>query len=164
MVHDYVVIRSDLILDSREARRYYEERLAGLHVVSCHGRDVTLFFEHAMNHVYTTEPLAGTIQVNIIRRRIRPGVFDERVLSLDRARLMDRIIPAVCYYSFSLPGTGTDNRENRLVHGQRLPDGRYLRVVLSPGPRDMWFCKSAYPIESREWLRLRGARTVKFPP
>ena len=43
---DYVVIRSELIADAREARRYYEERIAGRpHIVSCHGRPATLFFD-----------------------------------------------------------------------------------------------------------------------
>lgn len=161
---DYVVIRSELIADSREARRYYEERLAGMHVVFCKVKNVTLFFERAANHVYTVAVESAPPGATIIKREIGKGRFDERGFNLDRARLMDHIIPAVRYYTFSIPGTSSDNRANRLLHGPQLPDGRYLRVALSPGPRDTWYCKSAYPIEAAEWRRLRSAKTAKFPP
>ena len=136
-----------------------------MHRVMCHGREVTLFFEHAVNHAFTEEydPMVHAA-ADIIRRRIGPSQYDDRVFSLDRARLMDHIIPAVKYYSFTIPGTGPSNRNNRLVHGPRLPDGRYLRVALSPGPRGSWYCKSAYPIEAAKWMALRGAKTAKFPP
>lgn len=134
-----------------------------MHRVSCRGREVTLFFEHAAIHVYTEEYQTPS-GLTIVRRRISPEVVEERAFSIDRARLMDHIIPAVRYFTFSLPGTGPENRENRLLHGPRLPDGRYLRVVLSPGPRDTWYCKSAYPIDAAKWMELRGARTAKFPP
>jgi len=163
VVPDYVVIRSELVADGREARRYYEERLAGMHVVSCHGRNVTLFFERAANHVYTKKPLPGNTEP-LIKRRLAANRFEERIFCLDRARLMDQIIPSVCSFTFSLPGTSAANRSNRLLHGPRLRDGRYLRVVLSPGPRGSWYCKSAYPIDPRLWMELRRARTVKFPP
>ncbi len=162
-MRDYVVIRSGLILDAREARRYYEERFRGLHVVECHGRQACIFFDSAANHVYTREP-TGRPDEQIIERRIGPGRFDNRVFCLDRAHLMDDILPALRYYTFTIPGTGLDTAHNRLVHGPRLPDGRYMRVALGPGPRSTWLVKSAYPIEARLWLELRRAKTVKFPP
>lgn len=162
---DYVVRQSRYIETEREARRYYQERLAGMRRVVCRGKEVTLFFERAATHVYI-EALSDHCPANpvIIRRRIRERVYDERAFCLDRARLMDHIIPAVRYFTFSLPGTSEANRENRLLHGPRLPDGRYLRVVLSPGPRNTWYCKSAYPIEAAKWMELRCAKSAKFPP
>ena len=163
MSGEYVVLRSELIENSREARRYYEERLGGLHVVECKGRKVTLFFESAVNHVYTEEKPTDANAV-ALTRRFASGNTETRYFSLDRARLMDQIIPAVKYFTFSLPGTGETTRENRLLHGPRLSDGRYLRVALSPGPRGTWYCKSAYPIDAKKWLLLRGAKTAKFPP
>lgn len=162
---DYVVCRAEYISNEREARRYYQERYAGMHRVQCRGKEVTIFFEHAATHVYSEEIDGAVPQgATMIRRRLRPGVFEERVFSLDRAQLMDRIIPAIVNFTFSLPGTSADNRENRLLHGPRLPDGRYLRVVLSPGPRASWYVKSAYPIDAVKWRDLRGAKTAKFPP
>jgi hypothetical protein len=133
--------------------------------VSCHGRNVSVFFEHSANHVYTDDydaSVHGTCE--IIKRRIGPGRYDERAFALDRARLMDEIIRAVRYYTFSIPGTGQHNRQNRLLHGPRLQDGRHLRVALSPGPRESWYCKSAYPIDAAKWKLLRGSKTVRFPP
>jgi len=125
---------------------------------------VTLFFERAANHVYTVAADKASPDATLIKRVIGNGRFDERAFSLDRARLMDHIIPAVRYFTFSIPGTSVENRENRLLHGPQLQDGRYLRVALSPGPRGSWYCKSAYPIEAEEWRRLRSAKTAKFPP
>jgi hypothetical protein len=162
MPGDYVVIRSELIENSREARRYYEERLAGLHVVKCHGREVALFFESAANHVYTEERRRDVNAVALVRR-LKSGDTETRYFCMDRALLMDQIIPAVQNFTFSIPGTASTNRENRLLHGPRLRDGRYLRVALSPGPRGTWHCKSAYPIEADKWMSLRGAKTAKFP-
>lgn len=162
---DYVVRRSEYIENLREARRYYEERLSGMRTLQCRGREVVLFFERAAMHVYTEElPDPCPIGAIVIKRRIGPNKYDQRIFCLDRARLMDCILPAVQNFTFSLPGTSATNRENRLLHGPRLPDGRYLRVVLSPGPRGTWYCKSAYPIDSDKWLSLRMAKTAKFPP
>jgi hypothetical protein len=159
----YNVIRADLIDTEREARSYYQDRLAGAHEVNCRGHRIVVFFEAAANHVYTEEPWSGC-KAPLIRRRLPGGRVDERVFCLDRARLMDRIIPAIQYVAFSLPGAETGARENRLLHGPPMKDGRCVRVVLSPGPRGMWFCKSAYPLDRAKWMILRGARSAKFPP
>lgn len=161
---DYIVWRSELINSAEEARRYYQERLAGLHRVTCRGRLLTLFFERAAVHIFSVDfseipaPL-----ITVVTRKISETIVEERAFSADRARLMDQIIPAVCNFTFSLPGS-LDASRNRLLHGPRLPDGRYLRVVLRPGSRGMWTCVTAYPIDSRKWMELRGARTAKFPP
>ena len=160
---DYVVIRADLIQTEREARRYYENRLAGFHTLSCHGRTATVYFAKAGNHVYTEEWTVEP-QDKVIRRRIGPDAFDERVFCLDRARLMDSVLPAIRYFTFSIPGEGRDRARNRLLHGPRLKDGRYLCVVLGPGPDGSWLCKTAYPITAGKWAVLRRAKTVKFPP
>jgi hypothetical protein len=164
IVGDYVVIRSNLIATAEEARRYYEERYAGLHRVMCRGTEVTLFFESGATHLYSEEKMPLPVGAVIVKRRIRPNVYEERVFSLDRAQLMDAVIPAICAFTFSLPGTGLKSRSSRLLHGPRLPDGRYMRVVLRPGTRGMWTCVSAYPIESAKWLVARQAKTAKFPP
>jgi hypothetical protein len=162
---DYVVIRSEYIADVREARRYYQERLAGRpHQVTCYGRPVVLFFDHGVNHAYTTDVSKGQPGAAVITRDLRGGRRETRVFCLDRARLMDQIIPAVCAYSFTLAGKAPVERHNRLVHGPRLPDGRYLRVVLASGPRGMWYCKSAYPLTAAEWLYARSSVAIKFPP
>lgn len=165
MAGEYVVWKSKLIVTEREARQYYQQRLGGLRIVRCAGRDVTLFFDGAANHVYTIGlPDPAPPGAKILRHRIGPGVYDERIFSLDRALLIDQIIPAVKYFTFSLPGTGAGRNGSRLLHGPRLADGRYLRVVLAPGPRGhSWMCKSAYPIAAALWMTLRKAKTAKFP-
>jgi hypothetical protein len=163
-VGEYVVIKSAFIATAEEARRYYQERLGGLHRVTCRGKEIDLFFEAAATHLFSKEIQPIPIGAVVIKRRIAPGKFDERVFDLDRAQLMDAVIPAVCNVVFSLPGTGLTNRANRLLHGPRLPDGRYMRVVLRPGSRDTWTCVSAYPLLGTEWNRARQARTAKFPP
>lgn len=164
-VGDYVVWRADIITTAEEARRYYQERLAGLHRVMCRGREINLFFERGATHVFSVDfSEMPAPEIVVVRRRLSQVVTEERAFSLDRARLMDRIVPAVCNFTFSLPGTSATTQHHRLLHGPQLPDGRYLRVVLRPGSRDMWNCVTAYPIESAKWMVLRGARTAKFPP
>jgi hypothetical protein len=167
-VADYVVIRSAFIDTPEEARRYYQERIVGataMRRILCHGREVVVYFDHAGTHAFTkgfTGPIpAGAV---LVRRRIALDKYDDRAFDVDRARLMDYIIPAIQNFTFSIPGTSPEERENRLLHGPRLPDGRYLRVALSPGPRKAWYFKSAYPIEAVAWRKWRTAKTVKFPP
>lgn len=53
MPGDYVVCRSEFIESEREARQYYQQRLAGTRVVVCRGTPLTIVFAFGGNHVYT---------------------------------------------------------------------------------------------------------------
>lgn len=166
MAGDNVVWKSELIANEREARRYYQERLGKLHRLLCYGKEVSVFFDPAATHLYTEE-IRGVVPASaiVVRRRLRPGHFDERLFCLDRARLMDRVIPAITLFSVSIPGTGATNAANRLLHGPRMPDGRYMRVVLGPSddPK-MFYCLSAYPISHTVWATAYTSKRAKFPP
>jgi hypothetical protein len=161
-LRDYVVIRSELIQDSREARRYYEERLCKLHRLMCHGREVEVLFDKSVNHCYTEEPPDDPSGVTILVSRLGGGIVEKRAFCLDRAVLMDAICPAICKPSYSLAGEAPKNRPRFLLHGPPLPGGRYLRVVLRWDGRQ-WNCMSAYPISADKWKA--GWKSIrKFPP
>lgn len=162
-VGDSVVASSALITNLREAERYYAERLGGMHTVPCHGRDVTLFFAKDTTHTYTEEPPEDRSGCpHIVKARLKGGVIEERVFSLERATLMDSILPAVTGHTYAMVSEGPPSSPRHLVHGQRLGDGRYLRVVLR-WDRKMFYCLSAYPISSMKWMQDRGA-ACQFPP
>lgn len=166
MAGDHVVWKSELIENEREARRYYQERYAKVHRLACYGKEIVIHFDGAATHLYTEE-VRGVVPpgVTVVRRRVAPGRFDERIFCLDRARLMDRVIPAIVNFSVSIPGTGPTNSVNRLLHGPRLPDGRYMRVVLQPSADSkMFYCLSAYPISHSVWANAHRSKRAKFPP
>src|SRR5205085_884691 len=106
----------------------------------------------------TTDPVVP------VERRIGGGRVERREFSLERAQLMDRILPAIHDYTVSIPGTGHRGAENRMLHGPRLPNGRYMRVVLRPGPGDAFTVVSAYPVEHGTWMAACRSRRAKFPP
>jgi hypothetical protein len=72
--------------------------------------------------------------------------------------------PPALLFTASVPGTGQGGHEKRMLHGPALPDGRYMRVVLRPGPGDAFTCISAYPVSRDAWLEIRRSKRAKFPP
>jgi len=91
--------------------------------------------------------------------------LEVRVFNVERASMMDLVLPAVSRFTVSIPGTATTRgREKRMLHGVRLPDGRYMRVVLRPGPGEAFTCVSAYPVSEAVWLDARRAKSARFPP
>jgi hypothetical protein len=162
----YVVVRSELISTVAEAKDYYAERISGVHDVNCYGKTVRIFFESAASHMFSEEPPTGIVvpSAEQVVRRVHGGRVEIRRFSVDRARLMDRALEAVARFTVSIPGTGQRGHEMRMFHGPRLPDGRYLRVVLRPGDETDFVCVSAYPIDERTWLAARRAKSAKFPP
>lgn len=161
------VERSELITTLAEAREYYAAKLAGTHRIDCHGREVTIVFERAATHTYSLEPLDSKdiASSDRVERRIPGRDVEVRRFSVERARVMDRILPAVSQFTVSTPGTATTTgREKRMLHGARLPNGQYMRVVLRPGPGDAFTCVSAYPVEERVWREATRSKRAKFPP
>ncbi len=149
-----------------EARSYYAEYLVGQQVIECHGRPVTVFFERSATHLFSEEAPSGDALPahERVMQRVKGGRVEERRFSLDRARLMDRVIDAISHFTVSVPGTGVRGHEKRMLHGPRLPDGRYLRVVLRPGGPGDFVCVSAYPVSEAVWLAMRRSKSAKFPP
>ena len=162
MVH--TVSRSSDINTLEQARQYYLARLAGQHNLECKGRPVTVHFERGATHLFS-EKIKGTpLGAQIVRRRISPWKTEEREFSLDRARLMDHVIPTIRNYTVSISGTGAHGREKIMLHGSQLPDGRYMRVVLRPGPGSDLTCVSAYAVSLASWQQAHGSKRAKFPP
>ena len=156
------VARSELITSVVEAREYYATVLAGAHKIQCHGQPVTVVFEREATHLFSTES-AGVL-VNPVRRQIGGGRVELREFSLARAQQMDLVLRAVSLYTVSVPGSGGRGRENRMLHGPRLPSTEYMRVVLRPGPGDAWTCVSAYCVAAEKWMEMCRAKRAKFPP
>ena len=81
---------------------------------------------------------------------------------------MDMILPAIAEYTVSVPAAGgRAGAEKTLLYGRRLTlagGGRYMRVVLRPGPGDALTCVSAYPVDEVEWLNARRLKRARFPP
>lgn len=160
----YVVVRAALLATRQEAVDYYAARVAGLRTLTVAGRSVEVVFPSDGTHLYSEEPKGEIPPAETVVRRVPGGRVEVRRFSLDRARLLDDVTDAIQRFTVSIPGTGPASRENRLLHGPRLPDGRYLRVVLRPGPLDRWTCVSAYPVEARVWLDACRAKRARFPP
>jgi hypothetical protein len=153
---------ADLISTLGEARAFYASKLAGSHKIACHGKDVTIVFERQATHLFSVE-LDDDAAIPVAER-VNDGRGGTRRFSLERARNMDRVLPAVSQFTVSVPGTGPGARQNKMLHGTRLPDGSYMRVVLRPGPGAAFTCVSAYTISQHKWMEMRRAKSAKFPP
>lgn len=159
-----------------EAEVFYAEHLAGRRRVTCYGSIVAVVFPPDGTHLFSegapkdaTEEeraafVAGIPSGERVERKIVKGKVEVRRFDVLRARLMDRVLPAISLFTVSVPGTGRDGHEKRMLHGPALSDGTHMRVVLRPGPGDAFTCTSAYTVSERVWLEMRRARPAKFPP
>ena len=158
------VERAALICTPEEAKDYYRAKLVGTHKITCRGSEVKIGFLYEAVHFYSVSaPDPVPCGAQILTQPRKGGCFEVRVFSLDRARLMDEILRAISLFTVSLPGK-TQAAQRRVLHGPRLPDGRYMRVVLQQGRKDVWTCLSAFPVSERAWLEAQRAKTAKFPP
>lgn len=155
------VERSEFISSLAEARAFYSEKLARSHEITRYDRRVVIVFEREATHLFSTEPKTSPIpEEELVLRRLGGERVEVRQFSLERARLMDHVLPALSNFTVSTSA----QRGNRLVYGPRLPDGRYLRVALRPGPLDAWTCVSAYPVSEYLWRDARRSKAARFPP
>lgn len=161
MAGEYVVIRSEVINTREEARVYYDERLSGAHPLVCYGKRVSVYFPLGYTHFYSQEPAGAPLDAAaIIQQRVRGGATETRMFSLQRARLMDKIVPAVVSHAFTIPG----RHRNRAVYGPRLSSGEYMCVVVRPTEQpENWTAVSAYPVDAAAWRTARAAKNAKFP-
>lgn len=164
-----VVLRSELVETLVEARDYYRARLAMAHRITCYGRIVSVVFEPDATHLYSVGLKGGDprdlADHERVERRIGPRTIDVRRFDIERARLMDRVLPAISSFTVSTPEAGgRPEYQKRVLYGPALPSGERMRVVLRPGPGDAWTCVSAYPVSVDEWIAACRLRRAKWPP
>ena len=159
------VARSELITCLDEARDYYRSNLSGVRRVTCCGHRIEIVFPFEATHLYSVE-LKGDLPdgAALVTQPISNGKFEARMFRLERARLMDFVLPAISKFTVSIPGYGQHGREKRVLHGPKLPSGEYMRVILRPGPGIAWTCVSAFPVNHSAWMDAYRAKRAKFPP
>jgi len=119
-------------------------------------------FEAAATHLFSVEHGGGDPipDAELVVRHLGGGRKDERRFSLERAKLMEHVLPALSKFVVSTSA----QHGNRLVYGPMLPDGRHMRVVLRQGPGEAWTCVSAYPVPAYEVANARRSKAARFPP
>jgi hypothetical protein len=161
-----VVDASELIETLAEARFYYASKLARTHTVTCKETRIDIVLEQDGTHLFSVEveDINAIPADQLVTRNIGGGKREVRQFSLERARLMDKVLPAISDFTVCTSGKGAPSREPRIVHGPRLPCGRYMRVVLRPGPGTAWTCLSAFAIEEAVYRQAFNSKRAKFPP
>ncbi|HKY37149.1 MAG TPA: hypothetical protein VJN18_14490 [Polyangiaceae bacterium] len=161
------VERSELITCLAEARQYYAVKLVGTRHIEVKGRRVAIVFERATTHLYSEEvkDLTGVPPAEKVVRNLPSGRQELRRFSLERAMLLDVVLPTLTNYCRSIHGTGPRGRDNRLVFGWPMTDGRSLCVALSPwrGESHKWTCVSAYPVSAAKLAEVRRNKPAPFP-
>lgn len=159
--------RSELITCLEEARAYYLARLVGIQKVTVKGRAVSIVFERSITHLYSEEVATfdGVPPAEKVLRNLPGGHIERRRFNLERARCLDRILPTLSNYCKSIRGTGARGRENRLVFGWPMADGRALCVAVSPwrGEPLKWTCVSAYIVSAQKLAEVRRLAPAPFP-
>lgn len=154
-------VSAELIKSPAEAVAFYETHLARAHEITSHARTVTIVFESGATHLFSEDPKGSPFpDEERVERVIPGGRIEVRRFNVARARLMGHVLPALS--SFTVSTSALDGK--RLVYGPNLGDGRYMRVVLRPGPGSAYTCVSAYPVEEWAWKNARRDKAAKFPP
>lgn len=161
-----VVASSEEIASLAEARAYYHAKLARSHSIACGSATVEIVFERDATHLFSEDAkdINAVPDHLLVTRNIGGGKREVRKFSLERARLMDSVLPAISRFTHCTSGVGPPSRSTRLIHGQRLPCGRYMCVALRPGPGPAWTCQTAFPVVEAKYAEKCRARRVKFPP
>lgn len=120
-----------------------------------------MVFEYGATHLYSVD-LKGDVPPDavVITQQVDVALSAVRVFSLARARLMDRVLPAISDFTVSIIG----KRGNKVLHGPQLPSGEYMRVVLRRAPNMAWLCVSAFPVQRSAYLEAWNSKRAKFPP
>jgi hypothetical protein len=159
-----IVATSASIADRADAVAYFYSKIAGVRNVRVGEAEVAIRIPRDGIHVFTESPGEAPLSASErVERTVRGGGTELRRFSLDRARLMDQIFIAIGRFTVSVGGTGVKGGENRLIHGPRLLDGRYLRVVLRPEGKLRYVVVSTYPVNEDVWRRSFLDRKARFP-
>lgn len=153
-----LVASSDLITNVEEARDYYRAKLGGIRRVTCHGKQVAINFPIDVVHLYSVSGKPGPNDT-ICTQQVGFGEFEVRIFDLRRAKLLDRVLPAISCFTVSIVG----KKGKKVLHGGRMTDGWYMRVVLRRGPKKVWVCVSAFPVDERAYQQARNSKVAKFP-
>jgi hypothetical protein len=160
-----VVATSGDISTLAEAREYYRAKLARSHSIQCRDVTVEIVFDHDGTHLFSVEvdDIEAIPDSELVTRNIGGGKRECRQFSVERARMMDKVLPVISQFTCCYAGFGPPSRRNLVLHGYRLDCGRYMRVVLRPGPGRAWTCLSAFAVTEVAYIEARRAQPAKFP-
>jgi hypothetical protein len=163
-MHDAIATSASITCVA-DAERYYAQKLARSHQVTCRGVRVDVVFEAGGTHLYSedVEDINSIPQALVVTRNIGGGRREVRQFCLERAVLMDAVLPALSNWTLCTLGMGAPSRAPKLVYGPRLPCGNHVCVVLRPGPRRAWTCLTAYPVREDDYRSKFAGRRVGFP-
>lgn len=159
------VASSNAITTLAEAKEYYQQKLVGKHKITSRGNPVAIVFEAIDTHIYSedVDDINAIPPDQLVTRNRGGGKRECRQFSLDRATLMDQILPAISDYKSCGGGNG-GSRATRVLHGPQTPCGRHMRVVLRPGSDgSSWFIVSAFPVDVHEYRRTTFGKQATFP-
>jgi hypothetical protein len=156
---------SDAISTLDEALLYYRTKLVGAHKITCKAQQVVIVFEESGTHLFSesVDDINAIPEDALVTRNVGGSKRECRQFCLERAKLMDCVLPAISLFTRCTVGTGAPSRPNRQVHGIKMPCGRYMRVVLRPGKPGVWVCLSAFPIDEDAYRKTSWSKTAKFP-
>jgi len=148
-----------------EAVAYYLAKLAGSHTITCRGNRIDIVFEREGTHLFSqgVDDINAILESELVTRNIGGGKRDCRRFCLDRARLMDFVLPAISNFIRCTGSKGAQSRQPREVHGPKMACGRHMKVVLRGGPGKSWVCLSAYPIDEEAYRKTSWQKPAKFP-
>jgi hypothetical protein len=155
-------IEARFIDDVEGACSYYAHKMARSHEITRYDRKVAIIFEGGATHLFSEQVADESLipQSERVVRNIPGGRIEVRRFSIDRARLMAHVLPALSNFTVSTSG----QNGKRLVFGPQLDDGRYMLVALRLGPGEAMICVSAYPVSVSRWKDARRSKSAKFPP
>lgn len=155
-----VVATSECITTLAEARTYYASNLAGTRQVPCQNCAAPVLFERDGTHLFSVEvlPITAIPAELLVTRNLGGGKRECRQFSLERARLMDWVIPAISGYTRAVFDKGPISRRTIWLHGEMMSCGRYIRVVLRPGRRNTWVALRPSLLASATTARRHGWR------
>lgn len=156
---------SDAITTLAEALVYYQSKLARSHTITCQGQRVQIVFERDGTHLFSEEvaDIEAIPTDQLVTRDKNGGKRECRQFCLERAKLMDQVLPAISKFTRCVGGAQASNRRPKLVHGPKMPCGRYMRVVLRHGPGKSWVVVTAFPISELEYRKASWSEIVQFP-
>src|SRR5687768_1085026 len=103
-----VASSSELISNLAEAREYYRVKLARSHSIDCRNSSVQIVFEHDGTHLFSVEvtDINAIPAAELVTRNIGGGKRECRQFSLERARLMDKVLAAISQVTCCYAGLG----------------------------------------------------------
>ncbi|HEY2431571.1 MAG TPA: hypothetical protein VGI12_02785 [Vicinamibacterales bacterium] len=159
------VSAAEAITDLAQARHYYASKLVRAHQITCHGAPVVIVFEAENTHLFSEE-VEDTDAIpadQLVTKKQSGGREEIRQFSLDRARLMDCVLPAITSFTHCHAGAGPPTHSTRLMYGKAMPCGRHMCVVLRPGPKTAWTVVTSFPMQKAKYSERCRMKPTRFP-